>query len=143
MTNSQIVSAYENSNISVDQLAEVFDLEIGVVKMALNSGSRKFRQNLKESTEYFDKKDVDFARDAMVGLLQCEIDAVRFRSAKYILDEKKGRNDVKELSHTNINVNLINVQMQRAIEAADRAKQIKGVHKDVIKQELELTLAND
>lgn len=143
MTNAQIVSAYDNSDISVDELAQAFDLEIGAVKMALNSGSKKFRENLKTSEEYFDKTDVDFARETMVGLMQCEIDAVRFKSAKYILDEKKGRNDVKELAHTNINVNLINIQMQRAIDAANKAKQIKGVHKDVIKQELELVHNSD
>lgn len=122
MTNQQIISLYETNNIAVQDIAENFELDIDMVKLALMSGSSKYRKLVKSKDETFDNDTVDYAKQVMTDLLDCEVENVKYRAARYVIDESKGRNDIKHIQNSNINVNLIiSQQMQRAFEAANNA----------------------
>jgi len=126
MTNTQIVSLYETSNISVEDIAENFELDTKAIKMVLLSGSPKYRRALKVKDETFDDSEVAYAKQVMTQLLDCDVENVKYRAAKYVIDESKGRNDIKNVQNTNINVNLIiNDQMKRALSAANNAINMK------------------
>src|SRR2546430_16252446 len=122
MTNTQIVELYERGDMSIEDIAKEFSLEVEAVKMTLISGSTKYRRALKEEKELFTKSDLEAASQIMSSLLYAENEAVRYRASRFIINEKCGRNDVKELQNVNLNVNLINMQLSKAREAIERGK---------------------
>jgi hypothetical protein len=71
--------------------------------------------------QLFSEDDERTAVLVMGQLLNHENENIQFRSAKFIINERKGRHDRGNLKNLNINVNLINEQMKRVKEAKQRA----------------------
>lgn len=112
MTNQQIVKLYEDSNLAIEELASVFSIEPEAVKLALVNGSTKYRAELKKDPSLFTEADLDSAVMTMNQLLTAEQEGVRYRAAKFIINEKKGRHDIKNVKNLNLNVNIFNDQMR-------------------------------
>ena len=59
----------------------------------------------------------------MSDLLEtAENEAVKYRCAKYIIDETKGRNNINPLAGVQVNINVLNETVKRAREAIQLAK---------------------
>ena len=120
---AQITSLYEQG-VSVEDISSELDLEIEAVKTALAQHSSKYRQNLKQNEEVFSDQDFELARDALKSCLYSEEDSTRFRAARFIINERKGRNDlVKNLQQIgSMNILIINRQMLKAKQALEKSK---------------------
>lgn len=123
MTNKQIVLAYEEGKLSVKEIAEQFQIEEESVRIALAADSGEFRKELKKD-KTFTEETLDNAVQVMSTLLFSEHDHVKLKASKFIINEHKGRHDVKNLKTLSINVNLINTQMRRAKEALQKTRTI-------------------
>lgn len=110
----QIVELYEASDgLSPEDIVSCCPgLELGAVKLALAQNSKVYREKVKNSEAKFTDDDFSLAHQVMVGLMaSSEMDNVKFRAAKFVINENKGRHDVQALSGLNINMNQINVQL--------------------------------
>lgn len=132
MTNQQIVSLYEGSGLSLKELSEVFSMEEETIKLALVQGSSKYREELKKDPTLFNDGDLQSAVMTMTQLLTAEEEGVKFRAAKFIINEKMGRHNIKNVQQLNINVNLFNDKMKKAKLAADRAKGVIDVEAEKV-----------
>lgn len=136
-SNQQIISAYEDLGMSPDEIAQDQDLDVAAVKATLIQFSSRFRKDVKADDALdFTEDQVRRATDVILHLAQySEDENLRFRAARYIRDDKKGRLDViKQMTGLNINVLTINEQMQKAISAVNRAKGSIEVTSSVTKQ---------
>ena len=138
MTNQQIITAYERDGLTPEQIAEAFpDLDVEAIKMALAGGSVKFRKEAKKNKDLFDDDEMEMARMTMSRLCMAEEGGIAYRAAKFIINEKKGRHDTKNLHNMNINVNLLNVQMRR--EKAEKAiSNYKNPEPPVVEEAIEV-----
>lgn len=125
--------------MSPEEIAAEFNYELEAVKMILLSGSSKFSDKaLTEANERdaaeakgnayagdtFTPADYNAACRTMTGLLDSEIDAVRYRAAEFVIDECKGRRDLKALKDAGgFNITIVNETMARARAAIARSKQ--------------------
>lgn len=138
--NRQIVVAFEEENLTVEEIAENFGedgvpLEVAAVKAALMQSSSKFRKLAKAEISGEEKEPeyafTDFeaidARGVMANLMRYSDDEnIQFKAAKYILDDKKGRLDaIKNLPGMNFNVLMVNDQMKKAIAARERTASLR------------------
>jgi hypothetical protein len=131
--NQQIVTMYEVCEMSVEDIASETGYDLTAVKTALMQCSKKFCQdsgiNGRDAThkvleDLFGAEDVMLAKDAITSLSRgSEVDAVRFRASRFIIDEVKGRNDVRALQKLNINVTVFNEQLARAKEQRKLARE--------------------
>lgn len=124
MISEAIKSLYESESLTPEQISEALEMEVESVKIALLQRSSKYRQDIKTN-----KDDKDFTDDeletAKVAIARCmnaEDQHLAFKAAKFVFDERKGRNNVRSLvKNLNLNVTLINEQMTKAREAKERA----------------------
>lgn len=140
--NQQIIAAYEDAGLEPDIIAEQFGWEIEAVKAILMSGSKKFYDLVTGSNQtpnpalpagdtpdkekpLFDDYEVRRAKEAIAGLVtSSEDDHIRLMASKFVINEAKGRHDVKSLAHTNINISIINDRMKAAKEAQKKAIEV-------------------
>ena len=122
--------AYETLGLSVEQIAEQQDLEVAEVRAVLWQVSRKFKQDTGETLEAEDEIEElykDLAKHSSV-------DAVREKALRFLINEKKGRNDVpvelmrikqraQAVNETNLAMNLVsfNEEMRRIRESLNAA----------------------
>lgn len=127
MSNEQIVSLYEGAELTVEELANEFcDGNVTLVKMALIAGSSKYRSLARKSKdETFTDADFEEAKFIMKSCLFAENEAVKYRAAKYIIDDKRGRHDLTVVKDANVNVTLVNLQLQRAMKAVEKGRTIE------------------
>lgn len=94
------------------------------ILLILASESSKFRSQAKKDCTLFSKDTKDSAAMVMEELLSAEQESVRYRAAKFIINECAGRNDVNVQSFKGLNVNImnINLRLQKAKEAKNKAK---------------------
>ena len=119
MVEEQLVSLYEGG-MSVDELTAAFGYETAAVKLALQKGSRVYRERVANDQEVFSKDEYDTARQVLTRLMvTSDSDQVKFRAAKLVMFEKLGRNDQKGLRSVNLNINVLN-QHIREVEAAEK-----------------------
>lgn len=141
--NQQILVAYDECDLTPEEIAREYGYEVEAVKMILLNGSRKFSDKaLTEANERdaaesgtdnavpiryggdtFTQSDYKMACATMVNLLDSEIDAVKYRAAEFVIDECKGRRDLKALKDAGgFNITVVNETMARARAAIQRAK---------------------
>lgn len=123
-SNAQIVALYEDiaEPMSVADICKATDLDEVTVKMALAQGSPKYNKELQNNAEEFNATDKDMAKMVLKQLmLTAETPNVRFRAARLIFDEAKGRNDLKGVKNVNVNVTLIKQMMDEVKMAAEKA----------------------
>lgn len=122
MTKEQIVTLYDESGISVEDLSSEFHMPIDVIRIALASGSSKYRNEIK-SGKIFADDVVENAKMVMGQLLMSENDSVRYRAGKFIINESEGRHSVAtQMGGMTFNLNLINEQFSKAKRAIEIAK---------------------
>jgi hypothetical protein len=133
--NQQIVTAFEDLGMSPEEIAEDQDLDVVAVKAILAQSSRRFRKAAAaDETLNFSDTELKAANETILQLMQSSEDEnIRFRAAKYIRDDKKGRLDaVSKMNGMNVNVLMFNDHMKKALEAVERSRQISsGVVVDV------------
>lgn len=122
--NQQIVAAYESDpNITFDTLCQAFpDYDPAAIKIVLAAGSPKFQalQKKAEGDQYFNSDVAELAVATMASLLSDEKHA--FRAAKYILDDRKGRHDIRALKNVNIIKIDVAERMKKAKEAVEKSR---------------------
>lgn len=87
---TQVVAAYEQLGLTPAQIAEQMEMEEGQVKALLYQLSSRYKQELGgtiDSTDELIKLYEDLARSSPQ-------DAVREKALRFLIDEKKGRNDI-------------------------------------------------
>lgn len=135
--NCQIVTAYEECDMTPEEISREMGYDLSAVKYALMSGSSKFcdsaltKANDAEGnpqlsladSPLFDDNVLREAKGVMRELMNSsEIDMVRLRAATFVIDEAKGRNDLKALKETKLNITVVSETMIRARQAMARAK---------------------
>ena len=142
-TETQITELYENSNLTSEQISCELELCEESVKMVLQKYSPKFRME-ESSKSLQETKDKEFttdeftaAKQAIASLLYAEHEGTRLRAAKFIVNENKGRNDVKQAINTlyknsSFNVLIINEQLSRARQALENSKKLAEVSEKII-----------
>lgn len=126
MSNSQIIALYENDGLSPEEIQSAMpEYSIEAIRITLANNSAKYRRAIKKNSDLFNDEDLEMASGVMRELMiTCDVPAVRYRSAKYVIDEKKGRHDkMKAGDMGNININLINLQLTNAQKALKRARE--------------------
>lgn len=123
--NLQIVNAYEELGLSTEEIAAALDYPLASVKMVLASESSKYRiASQRNDADTFTDQDKEEAKLVMLSLMRSsDADAVRYRSARYVLDDKAGRLDVNKLAGTNISISIINERLAEARKAIELAKE--------------------
>lgn len=87
---TQVVAAYEQLGLTPAQIAEQMEMEEGQVKALLYQLSSRYKQELGgtiDSTDELVRLYEDLARSSPQ-------DAVREKALRWLIDEKRGRNDI-------------------------------------------------
>ena len=129
--NEQIISAFEELDMSPEQIAEDQDLDLTAVKSTLMQFSSKYRQICKKNPESefnFSDDEAIRARQVIAQLAQyAEDESLKLRAAMFVLNDKKGRLDApKALTGLNINVIQMNEHFKKAIEAVNKVKELSN-----------------
>ncbi len=132
LSNDQIVALYDKSGISVDKIAELFELPQDVIIMALAGKSSKFREDYKDDECIFPKDTQKLAAAVMSECLHEQDANIRIRAAKFIINEAKGRHDVSNFKNLNVNVNILNDHYSKAMAAIQKSKEQKVVEEQLI-----------
>lgn len=123
MNPTTIKTAYEELELTPEEIAEDQGLELGAVKACLKQNSPKFNRGVKSGTEE-DISDEEYKQ--ILGAykqlaLYSENDFVRERSLRQLINEKKGRLDKKEITSLKVNVILVNQMIQQTRAAKQAA----------------------
>ncbi len=131
-TSNQYVVASYAQGITPEEIAEDTGWELEAVKMALLQDSPLYREralagrgdNLALADEaVFSKRDLTMAKNTIKQLCQeSEIDSVKFKAAEFIVNEYKGRNDLRMLKNSGFSIVMVSESMSRAREAMHRDK---------------------
>jgi len=115
----QAVTLYEGG-LSPEAIAEQLDKTVEQIRLVLSSSSIVYRNKLKAGSETFSEGEARLAKEVMTGLLiDDSTPHLRYRAAKYILDEKTNK---KKLPTINLNLSLIADQMKKAKRAIELSK---------------------
>lgn len=136
-SNQQIVTAFEVNQMSPEEISEELGYDIVSVKAILMQCSSAYRKlcNVEpenESTFNFSDSDMQMSQDVIVQTAQYADDQqLKFKAACYIRDDKKGRKEiVSQMAKVNISVVQFNIDIQKALQAKERAKMKKLVVND-------------
>ena len=125
-TNDQVVKLYEEFSMGPEEISEALGgLSEEGVRIILAARSRKFRGEAKAKGEFADV--VEEAKSVMASLMHyTEQPGVMYKAAKFIINENKGRHDVKskggELRNLNVNVRVISEHIEKAKAAKEAAR---------------------
>ncbi len=130
---AEIVSRFETLEMGVDDIAIDLGLEEDAVRMCLTQNSGAYRNTLRvgkgEERKYFDDLIAKRASQAMEILLDSQEDAVKYRAAKFIMDEHSGRNDasvksLRDVQSLGIGVLQLNAALLKARQQISRVREI-------------------
>lgn len=129
--NSQIVTAFDELEMNVDEIASEFGCEPLSVKACLMSFSSKYRSSLRKQdvTKDFKDEELEEANAVIVSLMRTSDDEhLRGRMARYIRDDKKGRLDaLNGIKSMNVNIALFNERLLQAKEAKQKSKETQQI----------------
>ena len=146
----QVISMYELASMSPNDIAEQLGYDLLAIKTTLASHSRIYRERMNQGDLACDsqgvvtqvKKEEDISDYEMSLLKQRMLDialndseeqvATSFRAAKFLFNEKKGRNNVDGVKGLNVNINILNQGLQQAREAMRRVMSGDGERNKVI-----------
>lgn len=87
---AQILVGFETLELSVEMLAEQFDLEVREVRGVLLENSKRYRER-----EKAEPADADgYLKELKLLAATTEIDSVKAKTLMFLIDEAKGRNDI-------------------------------------------------
>jgi hypothetical protein len=124
-----IKTAYEQENMTPEEIAEDRSLDLAAVKAGLMQCSAMYRkacgkEEVEEDTLNFSRDEQQRVKDALLGIgLGADDDNLRFKALVYIRDDSKGRKDVvKQLGGQNFNILMINEKMKQIRDVTERIK---------------------
>lgn len=124
MTDQQIVTLYESSGLSVEEIADSLQMDKEVITLALAGNSAKFNKLAKKDNALFNEKDEERAVMVMRNCLYSEDPNTQFRAAKFMINERKGRHDVLGgIKSLKVNVYTINEQLKKGYQAIAASKE--------------------
>ena len=121
--------AYEQEEMSPEEISEDRDLDVAAVKAGLMQCSSKYRKACGQEDEEVD--ELNFSKDEQRRLkevildiaLGAEDEHLRFKAATYARDDAKGRKDVvKGVAGQNFNILMINQKMAQVREMSNKVK---------------------
>jgi len=122
-------TAYEEEQMTVEEIAESRELDLSAVKAGLMQCSAKYRRACgKEEEETdslnFSREEQQRIKDALYDLaLSTEDEHLRFKALVYCRDDAKGRKDVvKDMKGANFNILMINERMKQVRQITDKLK---------------------
>lgn len=128
--NEQIVAAFEDSGMSPEDIATSLGFDILAVKAVLLQNCPSYRKSAKKDDALqFTENEAEEMKGIILNIARYEEDDqnLKFKAAKFILEDKKGRLDIgKQMNTLNINVLDFNEQMKRALEAERRTLSVAG-----------------
>lgn len=128
MNNQSVITAYETCDLSVEEIAEEFQLDPLAVRMTLRGYSQLYRMREKEGKETKPDVDDEEYQQILTSYKQIALysdnDAIREKACRRLMDEKKGRLDRNGGGGLKVNVGKINMIIQQTREA--RTKAIQG-----------------
>jgi hypothetical protein len=120
-----IKTAYEQEEMSPEEISQVRELDLAAVKAALMQCSAKYRkacgkEDEAEDTLNFTRDEQQRIKDAILDIALGEEDPhLRFKALVYCRDDHKGRKDVvKATQGTNFNILMINEKMKQVRQMA-------------------------
>lgn len=114
---------HEELGLSPEQIAEALGLDLTAVKTVLGSSSPAFRRKAAVDDTAVSATEVAEAKRAILEVMRyTEDENLRFRAARFMFDDGKGRHDKIGQTNLNINVHLVNDQLQRARKALEAAR---------------------
>lgn len=135
----QIKTAYEDNDMSPEQIAEDLGFDIVAVKSSLMGNSSKYRRACGSESE--DESELNFNNRELAEVNQVIMDTARgatlpsgdvdwgtrLKAAMYVRDDKKGRKEVvKAVQNTQNNVMFINEMLQSARSGAEKLRAAMG-----------------
>lgn len=121
-----ILKQYDEHAMSIEDIVAESEgeYEVESVKAVLAQYSRKYRDALKGDSRNrldFTDDEAEMAKQAIADIMQStEDDYLKFRTAKYMLDDKKGRLDAANMKNVNIDIMTFNIHIKQAKEARER-----------------------
>ena len=119
----EILTRYEELGMVVDEIAADLGYDADAVRLSLTQNSAMYRNTLRVGSEkeaqIFSQIIEGRAARVMEQLLDSDDDQVRFRAARFVIDERKGRNDaavrgLKEAQRLGVGVLALNAALKRA-----------------------------
>ena len=137
----QIITCYEELGMSIDEIAAAGHGDPVAIKAVLLQWSQKYREEMKVN------KAIDFTEedhDQVLAVIRnaalfAEDEHLRFRAAKYIRDDKKGRLDLnKGLKNLNISLQTFTLHLERANSITSRRSRSAQTREQITDVEAEL-----
>lgn len=127
IANLQIAECYDSLGMSPEEIASDMGLETAAVKLALSQSSAKFRSEAKKDPEInFSESEQELAKRTIASLMQnSEDDHLRFRAAKYLRDDSKGRLDLTSSKTPKLNVSIgtLQLHLQQVNQSIERSRE--------------------
>jgi hypothetical protein len=120
--NRQLVAAYETAGMSPEDIAADFGLEVASVKLTLMNESPVYRRAYRKVDEDVSEAEMKEMFQVLMHVARNEIDhpGQRRKAAEFLINERKGRNDLAKGSQKNINVTIVDQRLKRAKLALER-----------------------
>ena len=130
---TRLLSLFENLGLSLDQIAAEESIPEAEVKAVLYQHSRQYRDSVDKEKSREDISDEEF--QALLYTykeiaMHAEDDSVREKALRFLINEKKGRNDADKHRPITVNVAMINDRLEaaRSAIAAVGAKELVVVN---------------
>ena len=133
-----IKTAYEEENMTPEQIADCQGLDLTAVKAGLMNCSVKYRRDCGQEEVAIDK--LNFSDDELERVNQVILDLalsaedqhLRFKAATYVRDDKKGRKDVvNAMKGSQFNILMINEQLKKVREVRNGLVASSGAKGDI------------
>lgn len=132
---ADILSLYETCEMSVDEICSETGCEALSVKAVLGQYSSKFRvaTQTPNGGEEVTKDEALEMLSVLKNLAKSsDCDAVRARTAMYVYEESKGRNEARskapKVQSAGINILVLNGELRKAREAISRVLEVESSH---------------
>lgn len=135
-----ILKQYNEHNMSIEDIVAESEgeYEVESVKAVLAQYSAKYRAAIrgdKNSNEDFSQDEGEMAKQTIASIMMStDDDYLKFRTAKYIRDDKKGRLDVDKMNGLKIDVMTFNFHIKQVKEARERTMKMVKTDDAVNKQ---------
>jgi len=137
----EIVTRYDDLGLTPEDIAADLSLETDAVRMVLSQYSANYKSSLRESgnteRKVFNELVANRAASVMEQLLYAEDESVRYRAAKFVIDEHRGRNDaavanMKAMQNVGIGILQLNTAVQKARMMRLRREQALDIMSDSV-----------
>lgn len=120
-----IKTLYEDNGHTPEEIAETLGMDLPIIKGVLKAYSDKYAATLGGIPEDVTEAEMKECFGVMKSVLR-DTDSTKFEKltvAKFLINERKGRNDAKVgvVPYTNVNILVINQKLEKALAAQQAA----------------------